>query len=353
MTIPRSCATGQRPLSIPYGTKHPDICYKCEDCGYYHLKKPVLTADLPAAPEPVPVDPQNLPDGFKRAKDIRPLDVVLVPVKKSKDDSDHEYHPVMGINHDMMGTVELLFDNIPPQYFGGNTPLRIDNAQSRRNDEALAQAVASVAKDNRQAAAAGNDFGMLAFDWIENAIRMLKSGEWAQQLPQNPMLGDMEAQICDLVALSNRYTEIQYKFAAAVRTLESLGYGYEVEGAEMWRPSPGAKPVYVSWERGEINCPPPEHARFIAVGIYTDMVIYGTVLGAGSKYIVAACTGDDGEHEDCLAIKDFYFMPYSEDKLERAKYMAKIMNGGKPKYNNQQLKYALMITHENDLRQEK
>lgn len=353
MTNPRNCATGRRPLSGHYALNHPESCEKCSECGYWHLikaVKPPIIDELQAVADHLAAE---LPPDWKRAADVRPLDTIEV-VLDTPSGVVREFHTVTGFNH-QDNTVELLFTDRAPAFFGMNTPVRIDRLAAKRNDEALAEAVQRVAKEDRQATAAGNDFGMQAFDWMESAIRMLKNGEWAERHPDNAMLADLETAIGDAVISGSAYHEIQPKFKAACATLEEMGFIYDVEGATRWHIYDAElKADFNSnrWERGEIDCPPPVGAKFIATGVYTDMVICGRVLGVGDENIIVKYTEQDGTTcELALELKDFNFIPYSGDKLDRAKYMAQIMNGGKPKYSNQQLKFALLVTHENDARQ--
>lgn len=329
MTTARNCATGKRPLSHYHANKNPGTCYKCQECGYMHR---------------LPETEQELPSDYRRARDIRPIDRVEV--------EPNTFETVVG--QQMTGdVVELTFSERPPVYVAANTPMRLDTLVSRQRDAALADAVASTARESRQAAAAGDDFGIMAFDWMEAAIRLLKGGEWAEQHPNNAMLADIEVQIGELVARANRYAEIQNKYAAAVSTLGSLGYSYLADDAPVWELPNGESPNYIKWENGEIDGTPPVNAKFIALGVHTDSIIYGKVLGAGSTYILAACNSDSEENERSLEIKDFNFVPFNQEQVERAKDMAQIMNGGKPRYNNQQLKFSLLVIQNIDKKQGK
>lgn len=338
MSNPRNCATGKRPLSVHYASNHPDTCQKCSECGYWHEIQPKqnpFKAELQALADELA---QELPPDYKRACDIRPLDRV-----KSKDGL---FHLVTGFNHHDL-TVELLFDDVPPAHFGTNTPLQVDTAESRRNDQALAQAVAGVATENRQAKAAGDDFGMKAFDWLEGAIRLLKNREWAEQFPQNAMLQDMEVQISELVGSATRYTEIQHKFAAAVRTLESLGYSYPVDGAEMWRPARGDKPDFIKWEQGELPDEiPPVGAQVICMYHYQSQVYIGTVLGVGKEnIIIEEIMQDGGREEISVGLGELAMVPYNADQFKAAQSLAQRMVGNNRKYGNTELKLALNVVY--------
>lgn len=303
----RSCVTGQRCLSHYHGTNHPESCTLCRECGYYHEKK----ADQPAS-EPAP-----LPEGnWLPASKIRPMDrVELAGV----------FHTVTGFTEGD-DVIHFDFENIQPQTFNLNTMLKVEKSLgSQKSDQTLFEAVRQAVKQTesvsrKSLAADQDDWGLQVFDWMEGAIRMLKNREWAEQMPlDNAMLCDFEAQISELVGQSTRYTEVQQKFRAAVATLESLGYSYPVDGAEMWRPAAGEMPDYIKWEKGLISGLPPVGAQITYEWSNRHTIQNGKVLGVGSTHIIVDRYVDEGEtEEEVLEIAEVVIYPYSEEHHLRA-----------------------------------
>jgi len=255
----RHCPTGKRPLSHYHAQKEGIQFFdKCADCSWYHQKPHAQTSPAYAKPAE---------DGNEisvTAGKVRPMDKILIGgvprlvLGYGEELRPNEPEPVVILTLEEIGEIKLPFSTKvvlstnKPQAEVDTSSQQAESLASRRNDEQLLAAVSQAVKQRQREDGAPDDFGLMAFDWMEGAIRMLKSGEWAEQRPLNPMLQDLEVQISEMVGSSNRYTEVQHKFAAAVRTLESLGYSYEVEGAEQWRPPAGPAPEWATRDPQEI-----------------------------------------------------------------------------------------------------
>lgn len=126
----------------------------------------------------------------------------------------HEYCGNCGVRHK---NAEIENENSQPE-----------SLEIRRSDDLLAHDV-DISRGRHVV------FAEKSAVWIASAVEMLKNHEWAEAMPlDTPILCDLEAQISELVGLSTRYTEIQHKFSAACRTLESLGFKYLNEGDTHW-----------------------------------------------------------------------------------------------------------------------
>lgn len=326
----RSCPTGKRLLSHRHGQTHPNECVLCRECGYYHAAEwgAALKTLSDAKPE------FAMAENYVRAMDIRPMDrVELAGV----------FHTVTGYSHDEDGVVALDFENIQPQTFGIMTPLRVEKTlTSRENDQTLFQAIREVIKPAPLENSL-DDFGDKAIDWMSSAINMLRGRQWAEQMPiDSPILCDLEVQISELVGRASRFDEVQAKFAAAVATLESLGYSYPVEGAAMWRPAHGHAPDYIRWEHGEIKGLPPVGAQIVYEYANFETLSIGKVKAIGDLYmLVSKYSGDEGETEEVvLEICDATIWPYSEADLNRAHELSEIMSDGSKSGRDRYLKLA-------------
>lgn len=213
----------------------------------------------------------------------------------------------------------------------GNPAERIDLGLTKDSDVQVRNLTEKEVKQlqlygNFDAAAvhAGDEF----FDWAEDAVRMLKNREWAEQMPLgNSLLCDLETEISELVGLAGRFTEVQNKFAAAVSTLESLGYSYRVEGAAMWAPPHGSVPDFILWERGENPGLPPVKSQ--VVFDYQGRIGTGTVLGIGSKSVIIEemldLDGTEKAEEFCAELLEISIWPYSQVDHERAMELVEAM----------------------------
>lgn len=347
----RKCNTGKQCFSHPYAQREGVALFtRCSECGYYHRNENT-TAKYPSPPVTKETGP---------LRNKVPAHVLQRLIIENKEHSyaiefDGVYRPIEAVIID--GTTALIkFYDEQNGYgetvVGYNQAVNIevtaidapDLMTGRRNDEQLLADVAKVAgvkpashvhqtpetttTDPASAELVRNaNFGLRCFDFISSTLGMLRSGEWAEQHPSDAILADLDVQISELVGRANRFEEIQNKYAAAVSTLESLGYSYRVEGAAMWAPPHGSVPDFILWERGQHPGLPPVKSQ--VVFDYQGRIGTGVVLGIGSKSVIIEEARDvDGTEEPdefCAELLEISLWPYSQADHERAMELVEAM----------------------------
>lgn len=320
-----ACPTGKFPIDPQRGMTVKTEGYKCPIWDRWYKDLPVETSMKKARA------------AFKHASCIVVNDRVYIGGKFTRVMSTTKYQDDF---------VEIEVEGwLGPRMFHKSTPVLIDTASAKRHDDQLsADLKASQADDIDHRM--DEDWGSQAFNWMQGAIRMLKNREWAEQMPLgNAMLCDLETQISELVGLSTRYTEVQHKFAAAVRTLESLGYEYRSEGAEQWAPTRWATPPdYIKWEKGLISGLPPVGAQITYEWGNGNKISNGKVVGVGSQnMIVARYSGEEGEtEEEVLELCEVIFWPYSEADHNRAQELTEALRSEGQRMNSNAV-YSMIL----------
>ena len=355
MTGLRHCPTGRRPLSHSHANREgAHLFERCNQCGYFHQKPHAETSPTFQQPE---ITAETGPMRNRIAAHLVQQLMGKNPGHTYAVEVGGTYKPIEGMVIDGPTCLIKFYD--PKNGYGEmtcgyNSPISIEvslaeseDLHVRQHDQQLLDAVktaaaggvrvapqelvkpeqASPEEPHRAELLRNANFGLRCFDYVSSAIGMLQNGEWAEQKPADALLADFEVQISELVGRANRFEEIQAKYAAAVSTLESLGYSYRVEGAAMWAPPHGSVPDFILWERGELTGMPPVKAQ--VVFDYQGRIGTGKVVGAGQNNVIIEEMRDfDGEpefNEFCAELVEISIWPYSQVDHERAMELVEAM----------------------------
>lgn len=355
MTGLRHCPTGRRPLSHSHANREgAHLFERCNQCGYFHQKPHAETSPTFQQPE---ITAETGPMRNRIAAHLVQQLMGKNPGHTYAVEVGGTYKPIEGMVIDGPACLIKFYDpktGYGEMTCGYNSPINIEvslteaeDLQVSQHDQQLLDAVKTAAAGGKRVAPQelvkpeqaspaeqhsaellrNANFGLRCFDYVSSAVGMLQNGEWAEQKPADAILADLEVQICELVYSSTRYTEIQAKFAAAVSTLESLGYSYRVEGAAMWAPPHGSVPDFILWERGENPGLPPVKSQ--VVFDYQGRIGTGTVLGIGSKSVIIEevldLDGTEKAEEFCAELLEISIWPYSQVDHERAMELVEAM----------------------------
>ena len=362
MTGLRHCPTGRRPLSHSHANREgAHLFERCNQCGYFHQKPHAETSPTFQQPE---ITAETGPMRNRIAAHLVQQLMGKNPGHTYAVEVGGTYKPIEGMVIDGPTCLIKFYD--PKNGYGEmtcgyNSPISIEvslaeseDLQVRQHDQQLLDAVktaaaggvrvapqelvkpeqASPEEPHRAELLRNANFGLRCFDYVSSAIGMLQNGEWAEQKPADAILADLEAQIGEMVARSNRYTEVQPKFRAAVATLESLGYEYRCDGAEQWAPPRGEVPDYIQWERGELAGLPP--AGTLVVAMCGAVCLVGRIMGAGCEAMIMrpGTLDQNGEldfsteqREQILTDEEWSVSPYNPQTFARAMELAAAMIG--------------------------
>ena len=348
----RKCSTGKQCFSHPHTQREGvELFERCSDCGYYHRKtessavynSPPVTKETGPLRNKVPAHIlqrliiENKGHSYAIEMDgvYRPIEAVIIDgptaLIKFYDEQNGYGETVVGYNQAV--NIEVTAIDVPDLMVG------------RRNDERLLDDVAKLAgikptnhphqynetkpvDPNAAELVRNANFGLRCFDYVSAALGMLRSGEWAEQHPTDAILADLDMEISEMVGRANRFEEIKNKYAAAVSTLEYLGYSYRVEGAPMWAPPHGSVPDFILWERGEKLGVPPVTSQ--VVFDFAGRIGTGKVMGIGQNHIIIEEVidrdGTEEVYEFCAELGLINIWPYSHADHERAMELVEIMS---------------------------
>lgn len=349
----RKCSTGKQCFSHPHTQREGvKLFERCSDCGYYHrktesaavYKAPPVTKETGPLRNKVPAHIlerliiENKGHSYAIEFDgvYRPIEAVIIDgttaLIKFYDEQNGYGETVVGYNQAV--NIEVTAIDVPDLMVGC------------RNDEQLLADVAKVSgikptththqysetkpvDPNAVELVRNANFGLRCFDFCSAAIGMLQNREWANLFPEDAILSDLDVQISELVYSSTRYTEIQAKFAAAVSTLESLGFYYPVEGAKAWKPQRGEAPDFIRWESGEQPGLPPVKSQ--VVFDFEGRLGTGTIMGITEHFAIIEemrdFDGTEEANEICASTDSLKFWPYNQEDHERALALVEAMKG--------------------------